>query len=188
MMHLDKIDWKVLNEIYEEMEAEGREYLHRAGMTDEEISVTRSAEMRYVLQGREIDVPIPGGRLGPEHFDAVQDAFNQEHAQKYGWMYPELDVMGLNWKIVVSGPDPRFQLCEVKDENRNLDNARKGQRKIYFPQTGFAPCAVYDRYLLPPNIQMEGPLVVEEAESTTVVGPGDRCETDTYLNLTVTIG
>lgn len=187
MMLLDKMDWKVLNEIYEEMEAEGRQYLHRAGMTDEEITVTRSADMRYVLQGREIDVPVPPGKLGEEHLKVIEDAFNEEHAQKYGWMYPELDVMGLNWKIVVSGPDPKFKLREVEAENRDLNKARKGQRRVYFPETGFASCDVYDRYLLPPDVQMEGPLVVEEAESTTVVGPGGRCETDAYLNLIVSI-
>jgi len=187
MMHLDKIDWKALNEIYEQMEAEGREYLHRAGVTDEEITVTRSADMRYVLQGREIDVPIPDGKLGEEQLKEIEGAFNDEHAQKYGWMYPELDVMGLNWKIVVSGPDPKFRLCEVAAKGRDLDKAQKGKRKIYFPETGFASCDVYDRYLLPPDAQMDGPLVVEEAESTTVVGPGGRCETDAYLNLTVSV-
>jgi len=187
MMHLDKINWKALNEIYDEMEAEGREYLHRAGITDAEISVMRSADMRYVLQGREINVPVPSGKLSEEHFDAIQNAFNEEHSMKYGWMYPELDVMGLNWKIVVSGPDPKFQLCEVEAGSRDLAKARKGERKVYFPETGFASCDVYDRYLLPPASVMEGPLVVEEAESTTVVGPGGRCETDTYLNLIVSI-
>jgi N-methylhydantoinase A len=188
MMHLDKIDWKALNEIYEEMEAEGREYLHRAGVKDEEITVARSAEMRYVLQGREIDVPIPAGKLSEEQLSVIEGAFNDEHAQKYGWMYPDLDVMGLNWKIVVSGPDPKFQLSEVQAEGRALGKAKKGQRKVYFPETGFVDCDVYDRYLLPPNIQMEGPLVVEETESTTVVGPGGQCETDAYLNLIVSIG
>ncbi len=188
MMHLDKIDWKALNELYDEMEAEGREYLHRAGVKDEEITVTRSADMRYVLQGREIDVPIPSGKLSEEHLSVIEGAFNEQHTQKYGWMYPDLDVMSLNWKIVVSGPDPKFELSEVKEEGRDLSRARKGQRDIYFPEMGFAPCDVYDRYLLPPGIQIDGPLVVEETESTTVVGPGGRCETDAYLNLIVTIG
>jgi N-methylhydantoinase A len=185
MMHLDKIDWRALNEIYKEMEAEGRQYLHRAGVRDEAITVRRSAEMRYVLQGREIDVPIPAGRLTGEHLPLIQEAFNQEHAQKYGWMYPELDVMGLNWKIVVSGPDPRFQLREVRKDNGNPAKALKGERAVYFPEAGFAPCKVYDRCLLPPDVTLDGPLVVEEAESTTVVGPGARCQTDPYLNLTV---
>jgi N-methylhydantoinase A len=185
MMHLDKIDWRALNEIYKEMEAEGRQYLHRAGVRDEAITVRRSAEMRYVLQGREIDVPIPAGRLTGEHLPLIQEAFNQEHAQKYGWMYPELDVMGLNWKIVVSGPDPRFQLREVRKDNGNPAKALKGERAVYFPEAGFAPCKVYDRCLLPPDVMLDGPLVVEEAESTTVVGPGARCQTDPYLNLTV---
>jgi N-methylhydantoinase A/oxoprolinase/acetone carboxylase beta subunit len=188
MMHLDKIDWKALNEIYDEMEAEGREYLHRAGVKDPDIKVTRSADMRYVLQGREIDVPIPSGKLGEEQLSVIEGAFNEEHAQKYGWMYPDLDVMGLNWKIVVSGPDPKFQLSEVQAAGRDLSQARKGQRDVYFPEAGFSPCDVYDRYLLPPGAQIEGPLVVEETESTTVIGPGGRCETDAYLNLIVSIG
>ena len=187
MMHLDKIDWQALSRLYGEMEAEGREYLHRAGVPDPQIAVVRSADMRYVLQGREIDVPVPAGRLGPENLPAIQEAFNEEHSRKYGWMYPELEVMGLNWKIVVSGPDPQFRLREVEAGSRDLQRALKGRRKVYFPETGFAPCEVYDRTLLPPNALMAGPLVVEEAESTTVVGPGGRCETDACLNLTVSL-
>jgi N-methylhydantoinase A len=56
---------------------------------------------------------------------------------------------------------------------------------VYFPETGFAPCAVYNRYSLKPGMVVEGPAVVEERESTTVIGPRARGTVDRYLNLVI---
>jgi len=187
MMRFDEIDWKVLNEIYEGMEAEGRQYLHKAGVRDEDITVFRSADMRYVLQGREINVRVPSGTLSGDHAVALKEAFNQEHALKYGWMHPELEIMGLNWKITVSGPDPVFSLRQVAADRKDHGEALKGEREIYFPEGGFRSCRVYDRYRLPPMCELQGPVVIEETESTTVVWPGGTCATDEYLNLIVSL-
>ena len=56
---------------------------------------------------------------------------------------------------------------------------------MYFPETGFAPCAVYSRYSLKPGMTVDGPAVVEEREYTTVIGPSGRATVDKYLNLIV---
>ena len=56
------------------------------------------------------------------------------------------------------------------------------------PATGFAPCAVYSRYSLPPGAVVPGPAVIEERESTTVVGPDARATVDRFLNLVIEIG
>jgi N-methylhydantoinase A len=66
-------------------------------------------------------------------------------------------------------------------------SARKGEREVWFPQTGFAPCAVYDRYGLAPGMKLVGPAVVEERESTIVIGPDARASVDAYRNLVIDI-
>ena len=59
----------------------------------------------------------------------------------------------------------------------------KGARQVYFPETGFTECQVYDRYALLPGEEFQGPAVVEERESTTVIGPGAAVAVDAHLNL-----
>ena len=63
-----------------------------------------------------------------------------------------------------------------------MTDAQKGTRRAYFAD-GEAECAVYDRYALPVGAVIEGPAMVEERESTCVIGPGDRTVVDPQLNL-----
>jgi len=77
------------------MEDEGVGCLPGRGQTGD-VTITRSADMRYALQGREIDVPIPGGALTTEHRAQILDAFAAAHMQKYNWSHPDLEVMGVN--------------------------------------------------------------------------------------------
>jgi N-methylhydantoinase A len=60
---------------------------------------------------------------------------------------------------------------------------------VYFPETrGYGRCPVYDRRRLPVGARLEGPAVVEEPESTTVLPPGTTAEVDPWANLLVTLG
>ena len=59
--------------------------------------------------------------------------------------------------------------------------AMKGTRQVYFRETGgFEHCPVYDRYLLGQGIAIEGPAVIEETDSTTIVQPGYQAEVDQH--------
>src|SRR5215210_5389180 len=69
---------------------------------------------------------------------------------------------------------------------RSPGEARKGEREIYVPEEeGFLTVPVYDRYLLGTSATFEGPAVVEERESTAVIGPESRAEIDGARNLLV---
>jgi N-methylhydantoinase A len=58
---------------------------------------------------------------------------------------------------------------------------------VWFPQAGLAPCKVYDRYRLKPAAALRGPAVVEERESTTVIGPDASFGVDAQGNLVITL-
>ena len=65
-------------------------------------------------------------------------------------------------------------------------SARKGARLAYFPELGgMTETPVYDRYQLGPGSAFVGPAIVEERESTLIVGPGGRCRVDAQWNLIV---
>jgi N-methylhydantoinase A len=68
------------------------------------------------------------------------------------------------------------------------ETPRAGATKLaYFPATGWTPTPVVDRAALAPGARHDGPLIVEETASTTVIGPGDALAVDEHGNLIVTI-
>jgi N-methylhydantoinase A len=67
--------------------------------------------------------------------------------------------------------------------------ALKGARRAYFRAAGgYLDCPVYDRYQLPPGYNLHGPAIIEEQESTAVLGPHDSASIDRWLNLIVDVG
>ena len=68
-------------------------------------------------------------------------------------------------------------------------DARKGTRSAYFAELSrYTECAVYDRYALHPGGELSGPALIEERESTCVIGPSDRVRVDERLNLIADLG
>jgi N-methylhydantoinase A len=68
-------------------------------------------------------------------------------------------------------------------------DARKGSRLAYFPESnGFVETAIYDRYTLQPGTKFNGPAIVEERESTLIIGVGGRARVDERLNVVVDLG
>jgi len=106
----------------------------------------------------------------------------------YKRLNPDVDVEALNWRVVVSGPRPTITLAPSNQLQAPLDAARKGERDAYFPETsGYLSCPVYDRYRLAPGMALRGPAIIEERESTVVVGPDARIEVDVYQNVVITL-
>jgi N-methylhydantoinase A len=180
------IDFTHLNTIFEEMETRGRALLRQAGVPEETMAVTRSADMRYLHQGFEINVPLPPGRLSADEMPRLQENFNHAYERLYKRLNPDVDVEALNWRVLVSGPRPIIQLAPATGLQVAVEATRKGQRPAYFPEiSGYLECPVYDRYQLAPGMVLQGPAILEERESTVVVGPGARVEVDAYQNVVI---
>jgi N-methylhydantoinase A/oxoprolinase/acetone carboxylase beta subunit len=180
------IDFTHLNAIFEEMESRGRALLRQAGVPDAALTVTRSADMRYLHQGFEINVPVPNGRLSPTDLSRLQADFDQVYERLYKRLNPDVDVEALNWRVIVAGPRPTIQVQQADAQPVPRAATCKGERSAYFPESaGYIDCAVYDRYQLAPGMVLRGPAIIEERESTIVVGPGARVEVDTYHHVVI---
>jgi N-methylhydantoinase A len=183
---LGELDWSEVNLALEEMEGEGRELLHASGVGDAEIQVRRLGEMRYAGQGHEVTVELPDGELGPDVADQLIGLYHEEYRRLYGREGPDVPLETLTWRLEVVSPRPQIQLDARKDNPRDLSEAHKGEREIYLPEhEGFRNVPVYDRYRLDPGAAFEGPAVVEERESTVVLGPDTEVEIDPARNLIV---
>jgi N-methylhydantoinase A len=183
-------EWELINRLFQEMEAEGRRILRGAGVADGDVTVRRSAEMRYLGQGHEVDVSIPTGPLGVNSLDAITAAFEAAYRLLYSRTPQGVPLEALNWRAVVSGPAPDRlggSAAASAAEGRETGGGppeMKGRRRAYFPETGgYGETPVYDRYALGPGSRLTGPAIIEERESTTVVGPGAIVTVDTYRTL-----
>ncbi len=185
---LNHIDWPHLNAIYDDMEARGREMLTGAGVDRSQMAVLRLAEMRYSGQGYEITVPVPNGPLGNGSIETLRGNFNDTYRKLFERHLDDVPIEALTWRTVVTGPQPVIGLHFLMPRPSGDLEGIKSRRQVYFPDAGgFVDCPVYDRYSLREGKTFEGPAIVEERESTTVLGPGARARLDSYLNLLVDV-
>jgi N-methylhydantoinase A len=181
---LDAADWDRVNAVLDDMVAQGDAILARSGIAADERRFTRQADLRYVGQGHEIRIDLPGGRLGPASLAAIRATFETVYRSLFGRTGPDVSLEAVSWRVLASGPRPSVKLLSGAPSSSQA--ALKSERLVYFPEwSEHRRVPVYDRYLLAPGAAVEGPAVVEERESTTIVGPGGRLEVDTARNLSV---
>ena len=185
---LDDIDWARVNQLFTEMEAEGTQLLIGSDVAAADVTHRREVDMRYVGQGHEIRVPVPLGSLTEADRTSVVARFEQTYKELYERPGPPVPIEILNWRVVSAGPKPNVHLT-VRERNDGATVAAdciKGHRPAYFPETiGFVDTSIYDRYKMKPGMKFDGPAIVEERESTVIIGPGAKCAIDRDHNLVV---
>src|SRR5437867_2058939 len=203
---LDRADWPAINRLFAEMEEEGRALLACAGVALADIHISRIAEMRHAGQGHEVECAMPLGALSTESLPTITASFENAYRALYHRLPHGVPIEALNWRLTVSGPQPGTGLSGRSEPGRALirppsvhasrtaptttgsARATKGARQAYFAEVGgFVETPVYDRYALHAGAEFAGPAIVEERESTAVVGPGARCRVDDGFGLVVEI-
>jgi len=181
---LDRIDWSQVNEILTQLENSGRQFLAESGVGGSDVTVKRSADMQYLGQMHDIPVPIPLGKLGPDNEIHLREAFYAQYKELFHRVVTRIPIEALTWRVTVSAAAPHINLRHVAGAARR--DARKSARRAYFVERQEGVMTpVYDRYALLPGDELKGPAIIEERESTFVVGPGAQVEVDEYGSLVV---
>jgi N-methylhydantoinase A len=164
------------------MTAQGKNLLKTSGIHEDDIRVEYTVDMRYVGQGHEIVVPLAAQEADPsKRIAALSRSFESTYRKLYQRSGPSVPQEIMNWRVTVSGPKPEVKLL-VK--NLNAANPVKGTRPAYFPELGgFTETQVLDRYGMQRGYAFTGPAIVEERESTAIIGPGASCRIDQQWNL-----
>jgi N-methylhydantoinase A len=183
---LDALDPARLDTMYEEMAAQAVAVV-RDAVAGGAVTVTRSVDARYVGQGYELTVPVPSGRLDAAALARVRASFDDIYAARYGYAQPAEPVEMVTWKVSAIGGAPRVTLAKAATSPGA--GVIKGRRRAYFPEAGgWIDAPIYDRYQLAAGMQVAGPAVVEERESTSVLPPGAVAGVDEYGSLIVEVG
>ena len=177
--------WKEVRRAVASMIRDGSRELARSGVAKGEVSVDLAADVRHRGQGEALTVEL-GDRFANDPARQVEEAFEQSYVRMYGRRPPGVESEVMTWRVRVMGPAPRLDVRTRRQPRRRV-TGRKEQRRAWFAEVGLVPVDVYDRYLLPPGSDLTGPAVVEETESTVVMGPGARGKVDRYGSLVVDI-
>lgn len=177
---LAEADFAQMEEIFKEMEAEGTRTLDKGGAA-EEIRFERSVDVRFVGQGSETNIPIPEANFTQVKREEVRRRFDEIYKNLYGRTYPESAVEFINFRVRASLPERLLELPRVEKREVPLENAIKGRRKAYSGiAKDFIPYTVYDRYKLFPGARFLGPAIVEERESTVIIGEDASVSVDEF--------
>ena len=183
---IEQLDVDEIDAVYRNLEDEGRTALTREGIHPDETVFLRQVEMRYVGQSYELAVPLSAGRLTPDDIPRVLAYFHEEHDRVYGYSAPEEPAEFVNLRLTAVGRIEKPRLRELDTDGDDASSARKENRQVYFSEEGgYVDCAIYDRYRLGAGVSIEGPAVIEEVDSTTVVHPGYQAIVDRWGNLLI---
>jgi N-methylhydantoinase A len=179
---LGDVAWPAVRQALEAMRTEGAAQLATAGVPAHEIAVTVAADVRYRGQGDGVTVALGRG-LDRRPEDQVRDAFEAAYVGLYGRRPPGVEAEVLTWRVRVSGPRP---VLAGRPDGALPGPARKGRRPVWSEERrAFLEADVWDRYRLAPGARLSGPAVVEERESSAVIGVGGAGVIDVHGNLVV---
>ena len=177
-----------ISAVYEELEARVRADLARLGGAGAP-RWSRYAYMRYVGQGYERKVDLPDGPIDGSYPDKVGEAFVEGYLRNFGFTDPDAGIEAIDWCLVATVPGDRDAPRRFDGLGEAGGSAVVGARRAWFPELdGFAECDVVDRYRLREGDAFEGPAIVEERESTTVVLPGDAVTVGPSGHMAIRVG
>jgi len=174
LTRIDTVDIAHLMKILRNLEREGREIVMQAGVPAQEVRVTHSVDMRYLRQGYEIRVALDAGDVTEESLKVLEKRFEEEYIRFYGVLCTGVPIQAVNWRVVVSGPALEIEgkALKVGSESVKTDQPYMSRSVVFRPDDGAAQTPVYHRESLSSSFKLNGPAIIEEAESTTVVLPG----------------
>jgi N-methylhydantoinase A len=181
-----EVDPKDLMRIFRELEEICEQKREKIGISETNVRIYRSTEMRYVGQSYELEVPFPEGRdeITREIIDDVVRRFHDTHQSIYQHSAPHSPVEFIAFRTVFSEkPNPVPLLPQLKP---GAEIAPQGRRKAYFEEyQNFVETPLYERTALVPGQKLVGPAIVEQSDTTTVTYPNQITEVDVWGNLII---
>ena len=171
-----------MNSILSGLHDEGRRLLRDEGFDDTHQRLMTQVDMKYVGQTSEMTVNMLHDTFGGPALEELGEAFRREHEKTYGYRVDE-PLQLVNIRVIARGLSQKARVPERIEPVSQTAPTATGPREVYFgPKDGWVDTPVVDRSSLSDGLS-EGPLIVEEYDSTTVVPPGWRALLDSLSNI-----
>lgn len=170
---------------FKKLELEGRDRLERDGVAAQEMTFQRFVDMRYRGQWRSLAVPVPGQISSMEEALAI---FHNEYEKAHNFRREDfpVEIYRLTVRAIGVTPKPSFPKITI---DKNAKAVPKGTREAWFHGHPKAMATnLYDRETLPAGVTINGPAIIDQLDSTTVIPPGDVAYIDEWLNIQIKLG
>jgi N-methylhydantoinase A/oxoprolinase/acetone carboxylase beta subunit len=186
-----EVDIGELNAAFGELEREVTELLEADGVDRADITIDRSAQMRYVGQSYEVTTPVPTGEVDADAVAAIANDFNRVHEQEYGVSSETFTVAFVTLRVTGIGrtekPDPEGLSAAMvaTGSGGNGPGSLKERRAAYFGGRHHE-VDIHDAGRLTAGQTIAGPAIIEQADGVIVLPPGAVGEADRYDNVLIT--
>jgi N-methylhydantoinase A len=167
-------DAQELQSAFERLEDEGRKLLKDEGVAEEDVTLERSIAMRYLGQWRSLEVGYEGD------LDASVERFHTEHEREFSYRRDDAPVELYRLQVVATGKTADIELPK-QDPGGDMPEPT-ATRTVYFDGEAH-DTPVYERSQIPAGAAFEGPAVIDQLDTTTLVPPGVKAEVDEWLNI-----
>jgi N-methylhydantoinase A len=186
VVSLDDPDWDAVDATIDDLEKQARAQLEEADVHPADTRLEAAADMRYVGQGYEVTVPLPLEVIRAHDTEGLLAAFETEYRTRFDRVLHGMPAQVISWRLRAMS-SPAVTTVELDQPDSPGTPAPTGIRPAYFPETGtYVDTPVYRRAHLG-QTKITGPALIEETESTVVVGPAGSVHIDDKGNLVMTI-
>lgn len=182
------LDLTELNQAWKALEQQAIEQYEAEEISQAQIVFNRYADMRYLGQEHTVKVPIPSGVMTHELLTEANAAFHAIHEQNYTFKLEGNPTEIVNLHLVAFGKVTQPEIAELEPVGHSVEDAVLETRAVYFEDIGWVDTAVFERERLGPGFDIDGPAIVEEPSSSTLVYPGQSLTVDKYGNLVINTG
>jgi len=177
---LEGADLKQIEQLFLELEKEGAAILQEADK-EQKIIFERTLMMRFVGQGAETDLSIDTKPIDQWEKEEIRALFDAVYQKLYGRTYPETPVEFVTFKVRASLPERPFRIPPLQNTEKSIVECLKGERQAFsLIKKEYIPFKVFDRSKLFAGVVLQGPAIIEEKESTIIVGEDARASVDEH--------
>lgn len=187
-IRLADADFEEIDSVYRELEAEGLAEIEKVSVAPQRVVISRGADMRYVGQEHAVTVDLSPELFAAEDRAGIKARFDAVHDLRYGTCAPQERSEIVSLRVTVTGMLDKPALEEIgMGESDPPDAANTGTRAVRFGGSAH-DTGTWDRTKLLAGNRINGPALIEEHASTTVLHPGDMLEVDAFGNLIISVG
>ena len=186
LVALDDLDLAEINHMFHQLIERAKADLESEGFSAEEIKIEPYLDLRYAGQGYELTVPCTMPPLNKHDLAMMRQRFDTMHEQNSGHKAESEPVELVSLRLISLGLVPQAKLSPGKVTGRKVEDAKLGERKVYFgKEHGVLTTQVYNRDLFEPGYKIAGPAIVEQLDTTTVIQPEQEATVDGYRNIII---